>query len=208
MKVTRRYEVKAVHGFRKFFRTYAEPKIGSLNAMTLMGQDTGLTASYNKPTVEMLLVEYMKAVDNLTIDKTRTKQQQQDEKMVDFATKQQALAVQLETKHQEIQGLRKQTQILTEAYKGMEERRESKDHEILELKDQMSQMMQTFESYHRLTKERMNQMDDSIGFLTNEITKYRRQFGPRPLTEKERNKIDIFRKQLENIPDDDMVTNE
>ena len=71
----------------------------------------------------MLLVEYMKAVDNLTIDKTRNKQQQQDEKMVDFATKQQALAVKLETKDQEIQGLRKQTQILTEAYKGMEERR-------------------------------------------------------------------------------------
>ena len=111
-KVTRRYEVKAIHGFRKFFQTNAEPKMKSLDVMTLMGQDTGLAASYNKPTVEMLLVEYLKAVDNLTIDKTRTKQQQQDKKMVDFATKQQALAVQLETKDQEIQGLRKQTQIL------------------------------------------------------------------------------------------------
>ena len=81
----------------------------------MMGQDVGLSASYNKPTEEMLLMEYLKAVDNLTIDKTRTKQQQQDKKMVDFATKQQALAVQLETKDQEIQGLRKQTQILTVA---------------------------------------------------------------------------------------------
>jgi len=112
MKVTRRYEVKANHGFSKFFQTNAEPKMKSLNVMTLMVQDTGLAASYNKPTVEELLVEYLKAVDNLTIDKTRTKQQQQEKKMVDFATKQQALAVQLETKDQEIQGLRKQTQIL------------------------------------------------------------------------------------------------
>jgi hypothetical protein len=31
--------------------------------------------------------------------------------------------------------LRKQTQILTEAYKGMEEKRETKDQEILELKE-------------------------------------------------------------------------
>jgi len=49
MKVTRRYEVKANHGFRKFFQTNAEPKMKSLNVMTLMGQDTGLAASYNKP---------------------------------------------------------------------------------------------------------------------------------------------------------------
>jgi hypothetical protein len=41
----------------------------SLDVMTLMGQDTGLAASYNKPTVEMLLTEYLKAVENLTINK-------------------------------------------------------------------------------------------------------------------------------------------
>ena len=69
MKITRRHEFKTNHGFRKFFQTNAEPKMKSLDVMTLMGQDTGLAASYNKPTVEMLLVEYLKAVDNLTIDK-------------------------------------------------------------------------------------------------------------------------------------------
>ena len=47
------------------------------------------------------------------------------------------------------------------------------------------QMMQTFESYHGLAKKRMNQMDDIIRFLTDQITKYREQFGPRPLKEKE-----------------------
>jgi hypothetical protein len=65
--VAHRYEFKTSHGFRKFFQTNAEPKMKSLDVMTLMGQDTGLAASYNKPNVEMLLGEYLKAADNLTI---------------------------------------------------------------------------------------------------------------------------------------------
>jgi oligoendopeptidase F len=56
------------------------------------------------------------------------------------------LAAQLETRDQVIQGLRKQTQILTEAYKTMEERMDTKDQEILELKEQMSKMQQEFQS--------------------------------------------------------------
>ena len=83
--------------------------------------------------------------------------------------------------------------------KGVEER-SKKDQEIHGLKDQMSQMMQTFESYHGLAKERMNQMDNSIRFLTDEITKYRGQFGPRPLTEKERNKIEELMQQVRALP--------
>src|SRR5215469_3276581 len=172
MKVTRRYEVKAVHGFRKFFRTNAEPKMKSLNVMTLMGQDVGLSASYNKPTEEMLLIEYLKAVDNLTIDKTRTKQQQQDKKMVDFATKQQALAVQLETKDQEIQGLRKQTQILAEAYKGMEERRESKDQEMQALRNELLETkaaQQKKDSEMQVLKEEIEEMRDLYQGLTKTI---------------------------------------
>ena len=53
-------------------------------------------------------------------------------------------------------------------------------------------------------------MDNSIRFLTGEITKYRGQFGPRPLTEKERNKIEESLEEIralppesEYIPDDD-----
>ena len=92
-----------------------------------------------------------------------------------------------------------------EAYqKGLEER-ENKDQEIHELKDQMSQMSQTFESYHGLAKERINQMDDSIRFLTNQITKYREQFGPRPLTEKERRNIDKFKKEIQALPPSEYI---
>jgi hypothetical protein len=100
MKLIRRHEFKTNHGFRKFFQTNAEPKMKSLDVMTLMGQDTGLAASYNKPTVEMLLTEYLKAVDNLTIDNTR--------QMVikEVSENQQALAAQMESKDKEIKELR------------------------------------------------------------------------------------------------------
>jgi hypothetical protein len=98
--VTRRHEFKANHGFRKFFQTNAEPKMKSLDVMTLMGQDTGLAASYNKPTVEMLLGEYLKAVENLTINNSQV---QTNEEMI---RNQQALAVEIQTKDSEISELK------------------------------------------------------------------------------------------------------
>jgi hypothetical protein len=100
LKVSRRYEWKANHGFRKFFQTNCESKMKSLDVMILMGQDTGLAASYNKPTVEMLLTEYLKAVENLTIDNTR--------QMVikEVSENQQALAAQMRSKDKEIKELR------------------------------------------------------------------------------------------------------
>ena len=72
----------------------------SLDVMTLMGQDTGLAAFYNKPTVEMLLTEYLKAVDNLTKDNTR--------QMVikEVSENQQTLAAQMKSKDKEIKELR------------------------------------------------------------------------------------------------------
>ena len=66
----------------------------SLDVMTLMGQDTGLTASYNKPTVEMLLEEYLKAVDNLTINKNRRSRTEVEK----VSEKQQILVAQIRTK--------------------------------------------------------------------------------------------------------------
>jgi hypothetical protein len=47
----------------------------SLDVMTLMGQSTGLAASYNKQTVDYMLEEYLKAVDNLTINKQHTNEE-------------------------------------------------------------------------------------------------------------------------------------
>ncbi|MGC2572250.1 MAG: hypothetical protein WA364_12120 [Candidatus Nitrosopolaris sp.] len=46
-------------------------------------------------------------------------------------------------------------------------------------------------------------MDNSIRFLKDEITKYRGQFGPHPLTEKEREKVEELLEQLRYVPDPD-----
>ena len=99
--VGRRHEWKANHGFRKFFQTNAEPKMKSLDVMTLMGQDTGLAASYNKPTVDMLLTEYLKAVENLTINS----QTQVNENVL---RNQEVLGSRAAEKDQEIQELKEQ----------------------------------------------------------------------------------------------------
>jgi len=99
--VGHRHEFKTNHGFRKFFQTNAEPKMKSLDVMTLMGQNTGIAASYNKPTVEMLLTEYLKAVDNLTIDKTSRINE-------DVVRNQQTLSARIEEKDQEVNKLKEQ----------------------------------------------------------------------------------------------------
>ena len=99
--VAHRHEFKTNHGFRKFFQTNAEPKMKSLDVMTLMGQNTGLAASYNKPTVKMLLTEYLKAVDNLTIDKTSQINE-------DVVRNQQTLGARIEEKDLEVNKLKEQ----------------------------------------------------------------------------------------------------
>jgi hypothetical protein len=129
MKVIRRYEWKMNHGFRKFFQTNAEPKMKSLDVMTLMGQDTGLAASYNKPTVEMLLDEYLKAVDNLTINKTS--HSQMNEEMV---KNQQALAAEIQAKDQDMQALR------NEILETKAAQQKKKEDEMQVLKEQMAKM--------------------------------------------------------------------
>jgi hypothetical protein len=102
MKVVRRHEFKANHGFRKFFQTNAETKMKSLHVKTMMGQDTGLAGSYFKPTVEELLEEYLKAVDNLTINK------EIDSQHAEMIKNQQALVIEMQTKDREIRELKEQ----------------------------------------------------------------------------------------------------
>jgi len=75
----------------------------SLDVMTLMGQDTGLAASYNKPTVEMLLTEYLKAVENLTISRVQANEE--------VIRNQQALAIEMQTKDREIHELKEQEEL-------------------------------------------------------------------------------------------------
>ena len=62
------HEWKAAHGFRKYFKTKAEQAMLPLHVEMLLGHDTGLSMNYYRPSEKMLLEDYLKDVDLLTVD--------------------------------------------------------------------------------------------------------------------------------------------
>jgi len=62
-------DVKAAHGFRKFFTTQlVNSKLNPEIREMLLGHKIGLASAYYRPTEEEMSDEYMKAVNNLTIN--------------------------------------------------------------------------------------------------------------------------------------------
>jgi integrase len=62
-------DVMLAHGFRKFFTTQlVNSKVNPEIREMLLGHKIGLASSYYKPTVDEIMAEYEKAIDNLTID--------------------------------------------------------------------------------------------------------------------------------------------
>jgi len=71
-KNAKRYEFRTVHGFRKFYKTRTE--VAGVNRLCIemtMGHDIGIHANYEKPSEPELEKEYAKAIDELTIIKSR-----------------------------------------------------------------------------------------------------------------------------------------
>jgi integrase len=74
--ITRRSNVRSkqvpvAHGFRKFFTTQLvkrEPKVKAEIREMLLGHRIGLASAYYRPTEQEMYDEYMKAVNNLTIN--------------------------------------------------------------------------------------------------------------------------------------------
>ncbi|MDH3502519.1 MAG: site-specific integrase [Nitrosopumilus sp.] len=60
------HEFKQIHGFRKFFKTNAERACKTIDVEKLMGH----AENYYKPSLDYLLVEYIKAIPYLTISET------------------------------------------------------------------------------------------------------------------------------------------
>jgi hypothetical protein len=73
-KGERRHEFKTVHGFRKFFKTYCEQTMKSINVEILMGHTIGVSDSYYKPTEKEILEDYLKATSVLTISENNNDQ--------------------------------------------------------------------------------------------------------------------------------------
>jgi integrase len=68
----KRKEIARAHGFRKFFTTQlVNSKVNPEIREMLLGYSIGLAGAYYKPTEDEMLEEYMKGVDNLTIDPTK-----------------------------------------------------------------------------------------------------------------------------------------
>jgi integrase len=69
-----RYEFQANHGLRKWFKTKCElAGMKSINVELLIGHSIGLADSYYRITENELLEDYLKAIDNLSINKTSNK---------------------------------------------------------------------------------------------------------------------------------------
>lgn len=65
----KRQEVMANHGFRKYFATtLTKATKNAFMVETLLGHDTGLVGTYNKPTDEDKLAFYLTGVNDLTIN--------------------------------------------------------------------------------------------------------------------------------------------
>lgn len=66
---SRNNDFKSSHGFRKYFETHAMQVMYSSNVELLMGHSAsmGLKKNYYRPTENMLLDDYLKAVDLLTL---------------------------------------------------------------------------------------------------------------------------------------------
>jgi hypothetical protein len=73
----RRHEFQADHGFRKFFKTHAEQVMKPINVEVLMSHSTGVSDSYYKPIEKILLEDYLKAVELLTINTDKVTLQKQ-----------------------------------------------------------------------------------------------------------------------------------
>lgn len=81
----RTHDFKSSHGFRKFFQTHAMQVMYSSNVEILMGHSAsmGLKQNYYKPTEKMLLDDYLKAVEFLTLNNGRLKHDNEIKELVE-----------------------------------------------------------------------------------------------------------------------------
>jgi integrase len=64
----KRHEFKALHGFRKFFKSRSEQVMKPINVEILMGHSIGISDSYYRPQEKEILGDYLKATELLSIN--------------------------------------------------------------------------------------------------------------------------------------------
>ena len=129
----RRHEFQADHGFRKFFKTHAEQVMKPINVKILMSHSTGVSDSYYKPIEKILLEDYLKAVDLLTINTDNITLQKQIAELTEKSKEENYIIKgKLSDKEKEIQLLRQRDSVNSDA--------------IATLSDQIQKLMQEVES--------------------------------------------------------------
>jgi len=112
----RRHEFQADHGFRKYFKTHAEQVMKPINVEVLMSHSTGVSDSYYKPIEKVLLEDYLKAVDLLTINTDKVTLQKQVAELTEKNKEENYIIKgKLSDKEKEIQLLRQRDSINAEA---------------------------------------------------------------------------------------------
>jgi hypothetical protein len=102
----RRHEWKAAHGFRKYYKSHAEQVMKPINVEMTMGHDIGLSESYYRPTQHEVLRDYLKAVDNRTVNGDKAVLQKQVERIKqETRDNEYIIKGELEEKDKQIEGL-------------------------------------------------------------------------------------------------------
>ena len=112
-----RKQVAANHGFRKFtMTTMANARISPEIREMLLGHSIGLSTSYYRPTVEEMLNEYLKVVNDLIIDPSHRlyKQVHQLKEKEDYQTY--TIDKKLKEKDEEIRGMKEQINQMNEKF--------------------------------------------------------------------------------------------
>ena len=104
----KRHEKALFHAFRKYFdTTLANSDVNPLIKELLMGHSVGLDNSYYRPTEEKILSEYIKAVNNLTINEEFRLKQQVAELSEKSKDAEYIINTKLAEKDQQVQDLKK-----------------------------------------------------------------------------------------------------
>jgi len=82
-KEQKRYDFKAAHGFRKFYKSRAEQIMRPINVEITMGHNIGLSESYYRPTEREVRDDYLKALPLLSINGTNLVLQKEVEKLTE-----------------------------------------------------------------------------------------------------------------------------
>jgi hypothetical protein len=134
----RRHEFQADHGFRKFFKTHAEQVMKPINVEVLMSHSTGVSDSYYRPVESVLLEDYIKAVDVLTINTDKTTLQKQITELTEKSKEENYIIKgKLSDKEKEMQLLRQRDSVNTDAIATLSDQIQMLMKEVDSLKSNM-----------------------------------------------------------------------